>query len=114
MKAKRLGNNTTECYSSFEELAVAWGVKPVSKVTKDMKKLNEQRDRFYKSNTCKVCGNPMTLITGTNIMCCTSEVCKGIKHQLINEETGEAKIWYTPSYKVLDEKGAVIANNILV
>lgn len=114
MKVIRLGNNTTEHYSSFEELAAAWGCRPVSKVTKDMKKLKEQQDRFYKSNTCRACGSPMTFMAGTNVMCCTSETCKGIKHQSINEETGETKIWYTPSYKVLDDKGAVIANNILL
>lgn len=113
MREFRMGRNTTEHYSSFEEAAKSWGCKSINKRTKDEKKLNEQRERFYKSNTCKTCGHPMTFITETNIMCCTNEACKGIKHQIVNEETGETKIWYTPSYKVLDDKGAIIASNIL-
>ena len=57
MKSMRLGNNTTGHYSSFEELATSWGLPPVSKVTKNMQKLKEQQERFYKSNTCKPAAN---------------------------------------------------------
>lgn len=113
MREFRMGRNTTEHYSSFEEAAKSWGCKPLKKRTDDEKKLAEQREVFMNSNRCKACGNPMTFLVDSNIMCCTIETCKGIKHQSVNEETGETKIWYTPSYKVLDDKSASIANNIL-
>ena len=113
MKEFRKAKNVKEYYTSLEDMRVAWGLKPVSKKTSDEKKLEEQRERFTNSNRCKACGHPMTFISDSNIMCCTNETCKGIKHQTINEKTGETKVWYTPSYKVLDEKGAMIANTIL-
>ena len=112
MREFRMGRNTTEHYSSFEEAAKSWGCRSVNKKTKDEKKLANQQEKFMNSNRCKACGNPMTFIVDSNIMCCTSESCKGIKHQAINEETGETKTWYTPSYKVLDKKSADIAVNI--
>ena len=113
MRDFRMGRNTTEHYNSFTDLAKSWGCRPIVKKTKDADKLKGQQEKFLNSNRCKACGNPMTFIADSNIMCCTSEACKGIKHQSTNEETGETKVWYTPSYKVLDEKGAIIANNIL-
>lgn len=112
MKEFRLGSNTTEHYTSLEELRASFGLKPVSRKTNDEQKLQKQKEAFCGRHVCKACGNPMTFINGTNVMCCTNEKCNGIKHQTTNEETGETKVWYTPSCKTLDEKGASIANNI--
>ena len=112
MREFRMGRNTTEYYTSFQDLGAAWGCRSVNKKTKDKKKLLSQQEKFMNSNCCKACGSPMAFMVDSNIMCCTSELCKGIKHQSINEATGETKVWYTPSYKVLDKKSADIAMNI--
>ena len=112
MREFRPAKGVTEHYTSLEALRAAWNCKPISKRTSDAEKLNKQRETFCSKHICKACGKPMTFVCGTNIMCCTNEKCNGIKHQTINEETGETKIWYTTSFKSLDEKGADIANNI--
>ena len=111
MRDFRLGNNTTEHYSSFEELAAAWGVKPVSKVTKDMKKLQEQQEKFRGKHKCKACGEPMEFIQGTSTMACKNPKCKGIKQVRLDKEGNEI-VTYLPSYDLLDELGAEIGNNI--
>ena len=111
MKVKRLGNNTTEQYSSFEELAAAWKCKPVSKVTKDMKKLQEQREKFRGKHLCKSCGKPMEFINDTSTMACKNPLCKGIKHVRLDKEGNEI-VTYLPSYDLLDELGTEIAGNI--
>ena len=112
MKTFRKSKDCTEYYSSLEELRTAWNCKPIIKRTNDEEKLKKQRESFSERHICKACGKPMTFISETNIMCCTNEKCSGIKHQAVNEETGEEKVWYTTSYKTLDEKGANIANII--
>ena len=111
MKVKRLGNNTTENYSSFEELAAAWGCKPVSKVTKDMKKLKDQQEKFRGKHKCKACGEPMEFINNTSTMACKNPKCKGIKQVRLDKEGNEI-VTYLPSYDLLDELGAEIGNNI--
>ena len=111
MRTIRLSNNTTEHYSSFEELAAAWGCKPVSKVTKDMKKLKEQQDRFKERHKCRACGEPMEFINGTSTMTCKNPKCKGIKQIRLDNEGNEI-VTYLPSFDLLDELGSDIANNI--
>ena len=111
MKVIRLGNNTTAHYSSFEELAVAWGCKPVSKVTKDMKKLQEQQEKFRGKHKCKACGEPMEFINNTSTMACKNTKCKGIKQVRIDKEGNEI-VTYLPSYDLLDGLGMEIGNNI--
>ena len=111
MKVKRLGNNTTEHYSSFEELAVAWKIKPVSKVTKDMKKLQEQQEKFRGRHLCNACKQPMEFISETSVMVCKNPNCKGIKNARLDKEGNEI-VTYLPSYDLLDDLGSDIANAI--
>ena len=111
MKVKRLGNNTTECYSSFEELGKAWGCRPVSKVTKDMKKLEEQKNKFRAKHKCRACGEDMEFINNTSAMACKNPKCKGIK-QVRTDKEGNEIVTYLPSYDLLDELGAEIGNAI--
>ena len=111
MKEIRLGNNTTAHYSSFEELAVAFGCKPVSKVTKDMKKLQEQQEKFKGKHKCKACGEPMEFINNTSTMACKNPKCKGIK-QVRTDKEGNEIVTYLPSYDLLDTLGMEIGINI--
>jgi hypothetical protein len=111
MKVRRLGNNTTEQYSSFEELATAWKIKPVSKVTKDMKKLQEQQEKFRGRHLCNACKQPMEFIKDTSVMTCKNLNCKGIKQVRLDKEGNEI-VSYLPSYDLLDELGTEIAGNI--
>lgn len=110
MSEFRLANNVTAHYTSFEELAKAFGCKPVNKQTNNQDKLNKQRENFCGRHLCKACKQPMVYIGG-NIMCCKNESCKGIKHELKNDD-GDSKVWYTPSFDLLDEKGSEIAINL--
>ena len=110
MSKFRMDRNTTEHYTSFEELARAWGCKPTSKQTKDKKKLKNQQEDFCNRHKCKACGKPMTWVSG-NVMACQNPGCKGIKKTRIDKEGNEV-ITYLPSYDLLSEKGAEIANNI--
>jgi len=107
----RMGRNTTKHFTSFEDLAKAFGVKPVNKQTKDKAKLESQREKFLSRNKCKACGQPMTF-NGDNVMVCCNEDCKGIKHEITDEETGTVKVYYTPSFKLLDNKSSEIAKNL--
>ena len=111
MKNFRMGSNTTAHYSSFEEVAKAFGCKPIVKQTKDKEKLEIQRNKFVNRHLCSACEKPM-VYTGGNLMVCKNENCLGIKHETKNDETGEVRVWYTPSFDLLDSKGAVIAENI--
>lgn len=106
----RLGSNCIAHYSSFEELAKAYNVKPISKQTKDKEKLNSQREKFNSRHRCRSCGEPMEWI-GDNVMVCKNPKCKGIKHEYVNDD-GSKNITYSPSYDLLDELGSEIAGNI--
>ena len=109
MKEFRKDKNCTEHYTSFEELGKAWGLKPVTKRTKNEEKLKAQREKFL--GTCKVCKNPLTIISGTNVLACQNPDCKGIKMTGTNED-GTEKIWYIPVSRTLDDKGFSIAMNL--
>lgn len=98
-------------YSSFQELASAWNIKPVSKVTKDKEKLKGQQEKFLGRHMCRACGQPMTYNRGTNIMTCNNPDCKGIKMTRENED-GSKSVYYLTSYSLLDELGEEIAENI--
>lgn len=111
MREHRASKGEREYYTSFEDLAKAFGCKPVRKQTTDKQKLNSQREKFMGKHLCKNCKQPMTYIGGNQIVC-TNEKCPGIKHEVINEETKEKRIWYTPSFDLLDNRGAEIAENI--
>ena len=110
MKEFRMGRNTTEHYTSLEEMGKAWGCKPVTKQTKDKEKLQKQREKFCGFHKCKACGEPMTYIGGS-IMACTNEKCKGIKLEKKDAE-GNASSVYLTSYELLDDHFAEIAENI--
>lgn len=99
-------------YSSFEELGKAWGLKPITKQTKDKKKLNNQREAFAKRHLCPACKQPMTYIDGSNIMSCLEEGCRGVKREFKNEETGEIIVRFEPAFHTLNDLGAEIATNI--
>lgn len=110
MSTFRLGRNTTEHYSSFADAAKAWGCKPVSKTTKNENKLKEQCEKFCGKHKCKACNQPMTYIGG-NQMVCQNEKCKGIKIER-EDKDGNKIVSYVPSFDLLDDTGAEIANNI--
>jgi hypothetical protein len=110
MKDFRMGRNTTEHYSSFEECAKAFGCKPVVKKTKDENKLKAQREKFSAKHKCKACGQPMSWV-GSSIMTCMNDKCKGIKVERDGAD-GNKIISYVVSYDLLDDLGAEIANNI--
>lgn len=97
-------------YSSFQELASAYNIKPVSRVTKDKEKLKSQQNKFQSRHRCRACGEPMSWI-GDNIMTCCNPKCKGIKIKHKNED-GTESVGYITSYDLLDTEGADIAGVI--
>ena len=109
MKEFRMGNKTTEHYSSFEELGKAWGCKPVTKNKDKMEKLQK---KFLEkpSFKCKGCGQQMTYL-GNSIMTCTNEKCKGIKVEK-EDSDGNKSVSYITSYFILDDNDASYANYI--
>lgn len=111
MKNFRLGKNTKEHYTSIEEMAKAWGCKPVVKRTKDEKKLKGQQEKFCARHKCKACGQPMTWVGGS-MMTCQNENCKGIKVEEKDKDGNIVKIEYLVPYDLLDDTGAEIAQNI--
>lgn len=111
MKRTKMSMDTDTRYTSFKDLRAAWGLKPLTKKrTKDAKKLESQRESFCKKHLCRACGNPMTYIGG-NQMVCSNPDCLGIKHEREGKD-GNIEVSYSPSYELLDDKGAVIAYNI--
>lgn len=111
MREFRMGRNTTEYYTSFEELAKAFGCRPANKKTKDEKKLADQQNKFRARHKCKACGNPMVWVEGTSTMVCANDKCRGIKHTRTDKEGNEI-VTYLPSYDLLDELGSEIAYNL--
>lgn len=111
MKAYRLSKGVTEHYTSFEELRAAWGLKPVTKQTKNKDKLQEQREFFCSKNLCPACKKPMVWV-GESIMVCQNPDCRGVQHEYVDPETGETKVRYSPSYKFLNEKNTEKAKTI--
>lgn len=97
-------------YSSFQELAEAYKIKPTSKVTKNKEKLKSQQEKFLKHYICKACHQPMTYI-GDNIMTCTNPKCRGIKIERKNDD-GTKTVNYFTSFSLLDEKSQDVAGNI--
>lgn len=113
MKSYRLSKGCTAHYTSLEELRAAYNIKPMRKQTRDKEKLVKQRETFCGKHLCQSCKKPMIWLEGTNQMVCNNPDCQGIKHeQIINAETGETKVWYSPSYDLLDDLGQEIAQNL--
>ena len=109
MKEFRKAKGVTEHYTSLEELREGWNVKPVKKRTSDNEKLKIQREKFL--GTCRVCKQPMTLVGGTNVLCCNNPECRGVKMTGTNED-GTEKVWFVPVSRLLDEKGFEISQNL--
>lgn len=105
----RLSKDTTARYSSFEEVAKAFGCKPVKKRTDDTDKLKKQQEKFV--GKCRVCGQNLTYLSDTNALACTNPECKGIKMTAKNED-GTDKIWYIPVTRTVDDTGMEIAMNL--
>lgn len=105
----RLSKGTTAQYNSFEEAAKAFGCRPVKKKTDDANKLAKQQERFV--GKCKVCGENLTYIHGTNVLACTNEKCKGIKMTSKNED-GTENVWHVPVTRMVDDLGMEIAMNL--
>lgn len=111
MKEFRKSKGVTEHYTSLEELRAAYGLKPIEKKRpKDEKVLQEKREKFL--GTCKVCKQTLSLIKGTNTLACQNPDCKGVKMTSTNED-GSEKAWYIPVTRILDDKGAKIAENLI-
>ena len=110
MKEYRLSKDTTEHYTSLEELRVAWGKEPFKKRTKNEELLNKQRENFCKKHKCLGCKQPMTWIGG-NIMTCTNPNCKGVPVERTDKD-GNNTVRYFAAYDLLDNVGEEIANNI--
>ena len=102
-----MGRNTTEHYSSLEELGNAWGCKPKKKDEKEIKK-KQEKFLSHKDNKCKACGESMTWIGGS-MMVCMNEKCKGIKVEKKDSE-GNKTVTYETSYGLLKEELADYAN----
>ena len=112
MKTHRLSKGVIAEYTSFEEMGNALGSKPRRKKDNDNERLESQKKKFFNKHMCPACKKPMTWVGG-NIMACTNPDCNGLKHeQVINAETGETKVWYTPTYDLLDETGVLIAEKL--
>lgn len=106
----RLSKDTTEHYTSLEELRAGWGLEPFVKRTKDAKKLEKQQEVFRGKHKCQACKSPMEWIGG-NMMTCTNPNCKGVKIEREDKE-GNKIVTYVTSYDLLDELGEEIAENI--
>ena len=111
MKEFRKSKDCTEHYTSLESLRAAWGLKPIQKKRpKTEEALKTAQEKFL--GTCRVCKHPLVLINGCNVLACQNSECKGIKMTSKNEEDGTEKVWYIPVSRVLDERGAEIAENL--
>ena len=110
MKEFRLSKGCTEHYTSLDALREGFGLKKVSKQTKDKDKLIAQREKFCSHYKCRACGSPMTWM-GESIMCCTNDACRGIKNERTDTD-GNVIVTYSTSYQLLDDHFAEVANNI--
>lgn len=90
---------------TYRPFAIAFGQKEY-KV--DEKKIKEQREKLC--GICKVCGEPLQYVGG-NVLACKNEKCRGYKHTRTNE-AGEEITYYTPVFRLLDEKGSAIAQRL--
>lgn len=94
-------------YYSFEDVAIAMGFQ-INTKKKDEKKIAKQKEKLL--GVCPVCKEPMNYVSGTNIISCKNEKCKGYKRT--KETTDGEKVWYDPVFRTLDEKGSAIARRL--
>lgn len=102
--------NGQTVYSSFKEYAECNGIKSDTK-KKNKKNTVASQEKFASHHKCRACGQPMSFVSGTNIMVCRNVDCKGIKQTRLDSE-GNQIVSYRPSYDVLKEKYADIAKNL--
>lgn len=101
----RPSKGETAHYTSLEQLREDFHLPKISKKSKNKEKVAKQQEQLL--GKCKVCGNPLSYIYGTNVLACTNEECKGKK---ITAKSGEE--FYVPVVKILDNKGTDIAINL--
>lgn len=106
-------NNTKQkTFDSLTDLRAEFGLNPIRYQTKNKKKLESQREHFSSKHVCPACGENMSYVQGTNVMVCTNKSCQGVEHKVVDEESGEEKVWHSLSFHSLDDTGAKIASNI--
>lgn len=69
-------------YESFEEL--------VPQKKKAVRDVDKKREKFL--GTCKVCGQPMSWIEGTNVVCCKNADCKGVRMNKKDKEDNDITV----------------------
>ena len=100
----------SKTYYSFDEIGQElFGLKPYKRVTKDKQKLEAQRTKFL--GTCPYCKEPLSYISGTNVVVCQNSDCKG-KKNIKKFDDGTEIVSYKPFVKILSDKGTDIANTI--
>lgn len=103
----RPSRNETAHFTSFEQMRSAMNLPKIQKRTKNVEKLNKQREQFL--GKCKACGSPLNYVKGMNVLVCSNKDCKGIK---LKSKTEGEEDRYIPVIKVLDDKSADIAKNL--
>lgn len=115
MKDFKKLKGSIKTYDSFEELGKdeklrkQFGLKPIKRRTNDKDKLKAQQEKF--TGKCRVCGQYLVWIDGTNTLACKNTDCNGIRMSSKNED-GTEKVWYIPVTRTLDEKGMQIAERL--
>lgn len=108
MKEFRKGKGCTEHYTSLAELREAFGLKKLTKRTKDKKKLESQKDKIL--GVCPYCKTKLNY-NGGNVLTCANDKCKGRKVETVLSD-GTIDVKYYPYYKLLNDKGSMIAQNL--
>lgn len=86
------------------------------KMVKEKKRLSKKvymekkKEKFLKRHTCKICGQPLSFVQGTNVMICTNPECKGIEQK--KYEQGKEITVHESFYSLLDDRGIQIANMV--
>lgn len=70
--------------------------------------LEKKRDKILKKFTCRICGKPLDLVEGTNILMCNNAECKGIERKIY--ENGKEAVTHEAYYTLLDSRGSEIVN----
>ena len=86
-----------------------FGIEPPSFRTKDENKLKKQREKLL--GICPVCKQPMTYVSGTNIISCTNPKCRG-KEYKVTLKDGTEITKSEPINRLLSDKTADIADTI--
>lgn len=70
--------------------------------------LQQKKEKILKRYTCKLCGKPLELVAGTNIMMCNNAECKGIERKYY--ENGKEAVTHEAFYTLLDSRGSEVVN----